>query len=256
MLQSDPMESFPDSLAAHGSTPPSGEIFRSAQRYTSCRAKVHTHPRPTRVIRSCAQALAPDQVSDDDLIRRIAGHDGAAMHRLYVRYRAKVFNYVHRLVPEREDVDDLVSQAFLDVWHAAGTFEYRSSVSTWLLAIARFKALHHFRKRRRERIDDVEIPEVIDDAESPDTMIDRAKMNDVLRACVGKLHPARREVVDLVYYQERSVIEASEILGIPCATVKTRMFYARKDLAILLEGAGINRAACEFRQCGASRALV
>jgi RNA polymerase sigma-70 factor (ECF subfamily) len=78
-------------------------------------------------------------------------------------------------------------------------------------------------------------------------MIDRMRMNDALRSCVLKLTPARRKVVDLVYYQERSVIEASEILGIPCATVKTRMFYARKDLATLLEGVGTDRATRELR---------
>ncbi|MEH2513762.1 RNA polymerase sigma-70 factor (ECF subfamily) [Nitrobacteraceae bacterium AZCC 1564] len=197
---------------------------------------------------------ATDLVSDDDLIRRIAGRDAAAMHILYERYRAKAFNYIHRLVRERQDVEDIVSQTFLDVWHAADTFECRSSVSTWLLAIARFKALHHFRQRTRARIDDVEIPERIDDAESPEATIDRTKMNDVLRLCVHKLHPAQRKVVDLVYYQERSVIEASEILGIPCATVKTRMFYARKELASLLESAGLDRATCEFRQRRASSA--
>jgi RNA polymerase sigma-70 factor (ECF subfamily) len=84
---------------------------------------------------------------------------------------------------------------------------------------------------------------MIDDAESAEKAIERARMNDMLRSCVLKLNPARRKVVDLVYYQERSVIETSEILGIPCSTVKTRMFYARKDLAILLEGAGFERTA-------------
>jgi RNA polymerase sigma-70 factor (ECF subfamily) len=109
-----------------------------------------------------------NQLFDDHLIQRVARRDTVAMHILYVRYRAKVFNYVHRLVHERGDVGDLVSQAFLDVWHASDTFEHRSTVSTWILAIARFKALHHFRQRKRERIDDVEILEMIDHAESPE----------------------------------------------------------------------------------------
>jgi RNA polymerase sigma-70 factor, ECF subfamily len=216
--------------------------LRPAKRPISV-TKNHARTGRAEATRACSQALT----SDDDLIRRIAGHDASAMHLLYERYRAKAFNYIHRIVREIEDVEDLVSQTFLEVWHAAGTFERRSSVSTWLLAIARFKAFHHFRRRKRDRIDDVEMPEQIDDAESAETMIDRVKLNEALRACVSKLDPARRKVVDLVYYQERSVIEASEILGIPCATVKTRMFYARKDLAILLAGAGIDGASCGLR---------
>lgn len=251
--QSQKTLAVPPNFEANEPTRPWDEASRAPQRQIANRVAKTRMRR--RALRACSQAQVSGQVSDEDLIKRIARRDAAAMHTLYVRYRAKAFNYIHRLVREREDVDDIVSQAFLDVWHAADTFECRSSVSTWLLAIARFKALHHFRRRSRARIDDVEISERIDDSESPETTIDRMKVNDLLRSCVRKLHPAQRKVVDLVYYQERSVVEASEILGIPCATVKTRMFYARKELATLLESAGIDRAACEFRQHGASNAL-
>ncbi len=238
MLQSDSAESSPDLLqfAVTESLHRYDEPDRPAQRLiVSHTTTARARPRRVPATRSCIQI----QVSDDDLIKRIAGRDAAAMHILYVRYRAKVFNYIHRLVREKEDVEDLVSQAFLDVWQAAATFEGRSQVATWLLAIARFKALHHFRNRKRDRIDDVEIPEIVDDAGSPDAMIDRIKRNAVLRSCVGRLRPAQRKVVDLVYYQEKSVIEASAVLGVPCATIKTRMFYARKELATLLETSGL-----------------
>lgn len=233
MLQSDVTEALQRALgldASEHTTPGRDtEIFAQGTKIA------------TRSRRAAPRRNLQNQLCDDDLIKRVAKRDSAAMHILYVRYRSKVFNYVHRLVHERADVDDLVSQAFLNVWHAANTFEHRSTVSTWILAIARFKALHHFRQRKRERIDDVEIPEMIDEAESAERMIDRSRMTDALRSCVLKLDPARRKVVDLVYYQERSVIEASEILGIPCSTVKTRMFYARKDLVVLLQGAGVEQ---------------
>ena len=64
-----------------------------------------------------------------------------------------------------------------------------------------------------------------------------------LRACVAKLSPAHREIINLVYYHEKSVEEAGAIIGIPQSTVKTRMFYARKQLADLLRGAGIDSLA-------------
>ena len=62
-----------------------------------------------------------------------------------------------------------------------------------------------------------------------------------IRACVNQLSADHRSVMDLVYYQERSVSEVAEIMGIPEATVKTRMFYARRKLSELLLAAGVDR---------------
>jgi RNA polymerase sigma-70 factor (ECF subfamily) len=59
-----------------------------------------------------------------------------------------------------------------------------------------------------------------------------------LRASIEKLSPAHREIIDLIYYREKSVTEASKLIGIPHATVKSRMFYARKQLARILVSAG------------------
>ena len=62
-----------------------------------------------------------------------------------------------------------------------------------------------------------------------------------LRKCLGGLSREHREIVDLVYYHEKSVEEVAEIVGIPENTVKTRLFYARKKLAELLKAAGVER---------------
>ncbi|GLR83421.1 RNA polymerase sigma factor [Bradyrhizobium iriomotense] len=162
------------------------------------------------------------------------------MHILYLRHRERLFKFIRRLVGGRAIAEDLVSHVFLDVWHAAGAFEGRSRVSTWLLSIARFKALGHLRRRAHVRIDDVEIPEIVDEGESPEAAADRRKTNSVLRSCIGKLRLEHRLVIDLIYYHERSVAEVAEILDIPRGTVKTRMFHARRQLAMLLESAGIS----------------
>ena len=76
-------------------------------------------------------------------------------------------------------------------------------------------------------------------ADTPETTLDRSNVSAILRACIAKLSPAHREIINLVYYHEKTVEEAGEIIGIPQSTVKTRMFYARKQLAELLKGAGI-----------------
>src|SRR5437660_766686 len=71
----------------------------------------------------------------------------------------------------------------------------------------------------------------------------RSNTSAILRACVAKLSPAHREIINLVYYDEKSVEEVGAIIGIPQSTVKTRMFYARKQLADLLRGAGVDSLA-------------
>jgi RNA polymerase sigma-70 factor (ECF subfamily) len=71
--------------------------------------------------------------------------------------------------------------------------------------------------------------------------LEKKEKGEVIRQCLTSLSAEHREVVDLVYYHEKSVEEVAQIVGIPEATVKTRMFYARKKLAELLKAQGIER---------------
>ena len=88
-----------------------------------------------------------------------------------------------------------------------------------------------------------DVLEIADEADTPEASLDRSNTSAILRACVAKLSPAHREIINLVYYHEKSVEEAGAIIGIPQSTVKTRMFYARKQLAELLKGAGVDSLA-------------
>jgi RNA polymerase sigma-70 factor (ECF subfamily) len=173
------------------------------------------------------------------LLESIASGEAAAMHTLYCRHNVRVYRFILRIVRDSTMAEDLVSQVFLDVWRTARHFEGRSQVSTWLLSIARFKALTAMRQRRHEDIDQDDVLEIADPADTPEISIDRADTSAILRACVAKLSPAHREIINLVYYHEKSVEEAGQIIGIPQSTVKTRMFYARKQLAELLRCAGV-----------------
>ena len=132
---------------------------------------------------------------------------------------------------------------FLDVWRSATRFEGRARVSTWLLSIARFKAINSRRERAHEDIDQGDSLEIADAADTPDVALDRKDTQGILRTCIDRLSPAHREIIDLFYYRENSVAEVSEMIGIPQATVKSRIFYARKQLARILVGAGFEAAA-------------
>ena len=182
-----------------------------------------------------AQAAAPETASDDMLIRRIAQGDQLAMRMLFGRHRVPLYRWFLRLAGDEALAEDLLSDVFLDVWRQAGTFEARSSVSTWLLAIARYKALSARRRRPDAELDEKIVSTVADPADDPEVVLQKKTRADLLRRCLARLSPEHGEVIDLVYFHGKSVKEVAEIVGIAEATVKTRMFYARKNLAELVE---------------------
>ena len=187
--------------------------------------------------------IAAQATSDEMLLESIAAGEKSAMHVLYARHNVRVYRFILRIVGDTSVAEDLVSQVFLDVWRTAGQFEGRSQVSTWMLAIARFKALTALRNRRHEDLDQEEVLQIADTGDTPETAMDRSQTSSALRLAIAKLSPAHREIIDLVYYHEKSVEEVGQIIGIPQATVKTRMFYARKHLGELLKEAGFERKA-------------
>ena len=179
--------------------------------------------------------------SDEVLIARIAGGDRLAMQVLFARHHVRVYRFVLRLVRNEATAEDLISDVFLDVWRQAGKFEGRSQVSTWMLSIARFKALSALRRKPEEELDDETAGAIEDQSDDPEAALAKKEKGAVLRQCLTGLSLEHREIIDLVYYHEKSVEEVAGIVGIPEATVKTRMFYARKKLSELLKEQGIDR---------------
>jgi len=179
--------------------------------------------------------------SDEVLIGRIASGDRLAMQVLFARHHVRVYRFVLRLVRDESIAEDLISDVFLDVWRQAGRFEGRSAVPTWLLAIARFKALTALRRKPDEALDEDKAEAIEDQSDDPEKALSKKDKSAAIRECLTGLSAEHREIIDLVYYHEKSVEEVALIVGIPENTVKTRMFYARKRLAELLAAAGIER---------------
>jgi RNA polymerase sigma-70 factor (ECF subfamily) len=88
-------------------------------------------------------------------------------------------------------------------------------------------------------MDQEDVREIAEEADSPERLLDRNQTNAILRDCVAQLSPLYREIIDLTYYREKSTEEVGELIGIPQSTVKTRMFSARKKLVDLLTDAGV-----------------
>src|SRR5213078_859163 len=119
--------------------------------------------------------------SDEVLIGRIANGDRLAMQVLYARYHVRVFRFVVRLVRDESTAEDLISEVFLDVWRQAGRFEGRSAVSTWLLAIARFKSLSALRRRPDEELDEETAGAIEDTSDDPEVTAQKKDTSEALR---------------------------------------------------------------------------
>ena len=175
--------------------------------------------------------------SDESLVARIAASDQIALRALLARYQVRLYSFLVRMVGDERLAEDLLGEVSLDIWRHASQFEARATVSTCLFAIARYKALSALRRRTDVSLDDKMACALPDTADDPEVSLQKKDTGEILRKCVAALSPAQGQIIDLVYYRENSISEVAQIVGIPEATVKTRMFYARKKLAELVRAA-------------------
>lgn len=182
-----------------------------------------------------------DADNDRDLMARIANADAAAMRTLFAQHQVRVFRFVDRILRNPAIAEELTNEVFLEVWRGARNFQGRSSVSTWILAIAHKRSLNVLRKRRELSWNEDDAAQIPDQRDDPEMASQKAGKCALLRKCSDALAPLHREIIDLVYYHEMSIREASEILDVPEGTVKARLFNARKKLEELLTAAGVDR---------------
>jgi RNA polymerase sigma-70 factor, ECF subfamily len=187
-------------------------------------------------------ALAPSNVSDKILIQSMADGDKRAFKLLYVRHHMRVFRFVVRLVGNESTAEEVVNDVFLQAWRHAREFKGDSQVATWLLSIARFKAISECRRRSEDQLDEGAAAAIEDLSDTPAVSTEKRERSDIVQNCLAKLSPIHRDVLNLVYYQGKKVEEVAQFIGAPVSTIKTRMHYARGRLAQLLAEAGVDRA--------------
>lgn len=179
-------------------------------------------------------------MSDKILLECIADGDQAALRALMTRHQTRIYRFVMRFIRDRGAAEDIVSDTFVAVWRQAADFENRSSVATWLLAIARYKALSA-RERLvapHESLDEIATT-LVDPGHGPDEGIERQDSARFLRQCLAALPAEQAMLLDLVYFRDKSVREAAAITGVSENTVKSRMYLGRRKLAVMLNAANI-----------------
>jgi len=150
---------------------------------------------------------------------------------LYEQHSSRVFGYCLKWLRSREEAEDAVQTTFLYAMRGLRRGVVPLFDEAWLLAIARYKALSARRRRTDAQLDEATMSRVPDTVDDPEISLQKKDRAEALRRSLPRLSPEHRELIDLAYYHSKSVKEIAEIVGINEATVKTRMFYARKKLA-------------------------
>ena len=171
---------------------------------------------------------------DADLVRRAKGGDPQAFRKLFLSHRDKVAGIVYRMLGPSPDVEDVVQEVFLNVYRSLPKFRGDSKFSTWLYRLSTNVTRMHLRRARsRPRFADVEVPEQRRDgrpAETPEVAAERAERVRALYRLLDRLSEKKREVLVLHDLEGVAAKEIAERVDAPVLTVRTRLFYARKEL--------------------------
>ncbi len=188
--------------------------------------------------------IAPTEAlaREADLVAAISGGDREAFAELFRGYEQRLFRYFARLLGDAPAAEELVSDVMLEVWKGAARFRGGAKVSTWIFGIAHHKAIDELRRRRPGREGLGEAARLADPRPDPQAAAVGRGLRAQLRAALAALSPAHREVLELTFYQGLALKEISAVLRCPLNTVKTRLFYARRQLAPILVAAGFGGA--------------
>jgi RNA polymerase sigma-70 factor, ECF subfamily len=181
------------------------------------------------------QAPASAQESDESLVARLAGGDEDALRTLHHRYAALVFTVAARFV-DAPAAEEAVQDVFVTLWKKHETFDpARGSFRSWIVQIARRRALNELRRRQGHgRHSDEALAELADDALEPDEASWLAHRRTVIRAAVDALPEAQRQALSLAFFDELTHEQIASVLHTPVGTTKTRIRLALKRLAPVL----------------------
>ncbi|HXF44909.1 MAG TPA: sigma-70 family RNA polymerase sigma factor [Burkholderiaceae bacterium] len=186
-----------------------------------------------------------DETRVRQLLERIGRQDQAAFKELYQAFSRKVYAYVLNQLKDHARAEEVLVDTMYEVWRSPTRFRGDSAFSTWLIGIARNKALLVYRGRRADEdhadLDDV-AETIADDSPDAYALLAERQRREGVQHCMEKLSDEHREALHLVFYEGLALAEVAAIQRCPENTVKTRLFHARQKLKnclrLLLEREG------------------
>lgn len=195
--------------------------------------------RPQRVNVRAAATTDYRALDDEALLSLIVQHDEAALGALYDRYAALVYTIALRITGDRQTAEEVMQDVFQNIWQTVGGFQQaRGTVSSWVVGIARHRAIDATRsKRERARtrevtgIDQTTLPLA---SPAADAEIEQQALSAAVRTALADLPQNQRQAIELAYYGGLTRVEIAERLGEPVGTVKTRLRLGLTKLRDLL----------------------
>ena len=181
--------------------------------------------------RTAAAGRRAETADDVALIRQVACGEVPAFESLFRRYKPRIRRFLELKTWRPQLIDEILNDTMLVIWRKAGTFNLRSTVSTWILGIALHRGLKA--NQRTERAIALE-SDAGSGACDLEEHVSRKELRARLDRALESLSPEQRTVVVLTYFEGYSYREIAELVGCPVATVKTRMFHARRRLKVFL----------------------
>jgi RNA polymerase sigma-70 factor (ECF subfamily) len=177
---------------------------------------------------------------ESTLVARLQEGEPAAVGEVYDEHNAAVRAFARRLIGEPEAAEDLVHDVFVSLPRAASRFRGDSSLRTFLISIAANHAKHFVRAatRRRAALDRLARQPEVESSRDPEQDVRRRELAAALTRALDQLPVDQRVAFVLCEVEERTSRDVSAIAGVPEATVRTRLFHARKKLRTLLEREG------------------
>jgi RNA polymerase sigma-70 factor, ECF subfamily len=181
--------------------------------------------------------MGSETPTDDQLIASIQARDMQALEQFFDRYRVLAYSLAYRLLNDAGDAEDVVQEAFLNVWRSAGTFHAgRGGGRAWLMSIVHHRAIDRLRGRGSRPL-----TAHLDDAlPLPDTVdvwaeVAQRLTGSEVRQALNELPTEQRESIELAYFSGLSQSEIAGRLNLPLGTVKGRMRLGLRRLRSLLE---------------------
>ena len=187
----------------------------------------------------------PNLLDDEVLVRRTQSGDTQAFDGLWQKYSSRIYSLIYNMTSNHEDANDLLLEVFAKAYRSINGFRGRSSFYTWIHAIAVNMTINFVKKRGRRfqmSLDDLD-SSVHNDKEfieltasnTPTREVDLAELQQRLNEAMMKLSVEHRMVVTMFDIQGMPHAEIARILGVPEATVRSRLFYAHRQLQNYLE---------------------
>jgi RNA polymerase sigma-70 factor (ECF subfamily) len=168
--------------------------------------------------------------NDAELLRAFVGGNEQAFKELVHHYQAQLYRFVWRQVRDHSEAADLCQKVFVQVFLKAASYRAESSFRTWLYQIALNQCRNHFRSRKRERLEEVDIDSLPTSDGVANDLVESAQESRRLRATIEALPPKQRETLELRFYQDCTFVEIAEIMGCPVGTAKANYHHAITSL--------------------------